>query len=417
MRSSVAKCGAVNPGLAFRVWASLAGLALWVPAWSPVLWALPVQSMDLLVLAGWPFILVHARRCVIYAPRVLIPCGITIGLSWLVSGGEVLVLMWIVFFALPFVALITLVLTDHSLCEAFLKGFYIAAILSVIFFMVQIWYGAEDLDFRSNFAFRLPPQFDRGFALFPEVSTFAVHTAIAAAMGLSVLLHPLSTERARKCAFLFLLLTCFSLLFSRSTSVLSLAPFLLILSLVLTTRLTVNGALMLVGLAALLGGFLVMYVEYFYVDRIVVGSAYGSFSIRLVSILAGLSPLVTGDMFGLGLGESAQVPLRAHQVARSWGLRIGSLPDGINSHIIKRIFEEGWPALCQMALALYLLIRGRGVVQISPAMAGLYVLAIGACLSALLVTGYRGLYLNWFWLAAAAAWAAKEHQPPRGDFA
>ena len=70
-----------------------------------------------------------------------------------------------------------------------------------------------------------------------------------------------------------------------------------------------------------------------------------------------------------------------------------------------------------MALALYLLIRGRGVVQISPAMAGLYVLAIGACLSALLVTGYRGLYLNWFWLAAAAAWAAKEHQPPRGDFA
>ena len=98
MRSSVAKCGAVNPGLAFRVWASLAGLALWVPAWSPVLWALPVQSMDLLVLAGWPFILVHARRCVIYAPRVLIPCCITIGLSWLVSGGEVLVLMWIVFF-------------------------------------------------------------------------------------------------------------------------------------------------------------------------------------------------------------------------------------------------------------------------------------------------------------------------------
>jgi hypothetical protein len=104
-------------------------------------------------------------------------------------------------------------------------------------------------------------------------------------------------------------------------------------------------------------------------------------------------------------------------VARSWGLRLGSLPDGINSHIIKRIFEEGWPAFCQMALAFYLLIRGRRVVKISPAMTGLYVLALGACLSALLVTGYRGLYLNWFWLAAAAAWAAEKRQPLRGDFA
>jgi hypothetical protein len=373
--------------------------------------------MDLLVLAGWPFILVHARRCVIYAPRVLIPCSITIALSWLVSGGEALILMWMIVFALPFVALITLVLTDHRLCEAFSAGFYVAATFSALFFMVQIWCGAEDLDFRNNFAFRLPPQFDRGFALFPEVSTFAVHTAIAAAMGLSICLHPRSTGRARNYALSFVLLACFSLLFSRSTSVLSLAPFLLMVSLGVTTRLTVNGALMLVGLAALLGGFLTMYVEYFYVDRIVAGSAYGSFSIRLVSMLTGLSPLFTGDMFGLGLGETAQVPLRAQQVARSWGLRLGSLPDGINSHIIKRIFEEGWPAFCQMALAFYLLIRGRRVVKISPAMTGLYVLALGACLSALLVTGYRGLYLNWFWLAAAAAWAAEKRQPLRGDFA
>jgi predicted membrane channel-forming protein YqfA (hemolysin III family) len=123
--------------------------------------------MDLLVLAGWPFILVHARRCVIYAPRVLIPCSITIALSWLVSGGEALILMWMIVFALPFVALITLVLTDHRLCEAFSAGFYVAATFSALFFMVQIWCGAEDLDFRNNFAFRLPTQFDRGFALFP----------------------------------------------------------------------------------------------------------------------------------------------------------------------------------------------------------------------------------------------------------
>ena len=33
------------------------------------------------------------------------------------------------------------------------------------------------------------------------------------------------------------------------------------------------------------------------------------------------------------------------------GLRFGNLPNGVNSHIIGRIFEEGWPAALQMLAA------------------------------------------------------------------
>ena len=52
-----------------------------------------------------------------------------------------------------------------------------------------------------------------------------------------------------------------------------------------------------------------------------------------------------------------------------------------------------------------MLIRARRPSRVSPEQSALYVLAIGSFLSALLITGYRGIYTNWIWLAAAAAWA------------
>lgn len=95
------------------------------------------------------------------------------------NSGSPLVLGWTLGFALPFVLLVALAAPDRPARRWLLAGFLLGAGAAVLLFLAQILRGAETLDFRTNPAFRLPPQYGRGFALMPEVSTFAVHGLIA----------------------------------------------------------------------------------------------------------------------------------------------------------------------------------------------------------------------------------------------
>lgn len=448
---------------ALSIWAGLAGLALWAPAVTLPGLALPLQPMDGLVLAGGPLLLLSLGRLPPGLLPVLGPGLLSIALSWAMNGGSALVLGWSLAFALPFVALVALAAADARARGVLLGGFMLGAGLSVALFLAQILRGAEALDFRNNPAFRLPAQYGRGFALMPEVSTFAVHALIALGMVLAWLRAGRQAgarwvgRRGATCAatgpssappsglFPTLLLTIslvVALALTRSTSVLVLLPVLVALALggasdgashrvqapglrplvsaSGNTRRRGPGWLGLLVITGVLVLILAGFVQLFYAERLASASAERSASMRLASVLGGLTPLHRGELFGVGIGENAAVRLRAHEVARALGLRFGNLPEGVNSQIVGRLFEEGWPALLHLSLAAALLWRGWRLHRNSSApnrppdrppdrvITALWMLAWGGFLAALLVVGYRGIYTTWLWLGLVAGLASAQ---------
>lgn len=393
------------------LWAFCAAVGLWLPAFAVPGLPLPMQPLDLIAVGGWPLLALYCRRAT--GLRLTAPLALagSVVISWLVVGGQAIVLTWTLAFALPFTALSAIALSDVAARRVFLSGFLVAATASALLFLAQITLGAQALDFRTNIAFSLPPQYGRGFALFPEVSTFATHITIATGVTLALLLHPAGRKRGALYAALALFAVC--LLFTRSTSVIVLAPLLVGVALRATLTLQLRSLLIVIAIAGLIAVMMTFFITVFYADRLETHAADRSAAMRLASILGGLSPLWTGELFGVGIGENHEVRLRAHQIARAMGLNFGTLPTGVNSQIIGRIFEEGWPALLQMSAAAWALLRANTTARHSPATAALLTLGIGSLLTALLVTGYRGVYTNWLWIAVAAALASQPQPKPR----
>ncbi|MEL7213489.1 MAG: hypothetical protein AAGK92_12560 [Pseudomonadota bacterium] len=395
------------------LWAICAALALWAPAFAVPGLPLPMQPLDLIALAGWPLLALYCLR--LTGLRLTAPLGLAacVLISWSVVGGQPLIALWTIACALPFTALSALVLADSTARTQFLRAFLIAATGSALLFLAQIVFGAQSLDFRTNIAFSLPPHYGRGFALFPEVSTFATHITMAIGVVLALLLHPATPRQTVLWVALLLFATC--LLFTRSTSVIVLAPLMVGVALHTTQTLTLRSLLLVMASTAAIAILLTFFVTVFYADRLDSHAADRSAAMRLASMLAGLSPLWSGELFGVGIGENHEVRLRAHQMARALDLNFGTLPTGVNSQIIGRIFEEGWPALLQMSAMLWALLNRhtRTAARLTPATAALLTLGIGSLLTALLVTGYRGIYTNWLWIAVAAALAPQRARRER----
>lgn len=394
------------------LWAFGAGVLLWMPALGIPPGPLPVQPMDLWMLPGWLLLLTRLTRLPGALLWVLGPGLAALGLSWVTMGGQALILGWTLGFALPFVALIALIAADPAARSRLILGFLIGAGGSALLFLAQILWGAEGLDFRSNPAFRLPPHYGRGFALMPEVSTYAVHALMALGVVLLLLLHRLPTAPRRALLALAGLLGG-TLLFTRSSSVLLLLPLFAMLALALARRFDRNSILLAGAGAGLLALALWGFTSFFYAERLSNAAAGRSAAMRLASILGGLSPLGRGEVFGLGVGENAAVTRRAHEAAQHYGLSFGNLPQGVNSQIIGRLFEEGWPALLHLGLAAALLAHARRGLPTAGARA-LYLMGIAGFAMALLVVGYRGIYTTWLWLGVAAGLLAPASgAPPR----
>ncbi len=386
---------------ALALWAMAAGLALWAPAVAVPGLPLPLQPMDVLAILGWPLIAVFLPRVRASLVLVLGSGAASVGLSWAVSGGEALILGWTIGCAFPAVAALALAVADPLARSWFTRAVMAGAAASALLFLAQLALGAEALDFRTNPAFRLPPQHGRGFALFPEVSTFAAHMLLALALGMALALHPGTGRRARRAAAGVVLLCLCALILSRSTSVLVVLPPLAVLVLARTSRASVN-ALVLAGLASLaLAGLIALFLQSVYAERLETDAATRSAAMRLASILGGLSPLVDGQVFGVGIGNNALVRFPAFEAARALGLSFGRLPEGVNAQIVGRIFEEGWPAVVHLCAAGWLLAlvlaRARGPVPVA-----LACLAAASLMTAGAVVGYRGIYAAWLWLALPA---------------
>lgn len=392
-----------------RLWAGLAGGLLWTPAIAVPGIQVPLQPLDILVLAGLPLFVVWVPRFAQSAGWVGITFIGSVLLSFGVAGGNGLVLAHALVLALGFMGLVCALAQSEPARRALVLGFLMGAFGSAVLFAAQIALGAERLDFRSNIAFSLPAQYGRGFALMPEVSTFATHAALALAMCVGIVLHPLGGQVVRRGLALGLAaLLCAALMLTRSTSFLLVAPVLCLLAVTQARRLDVATLVRLALGLALASGVLAVFFLNFYADRLETASATRSASMRLASVLGGLSPLWSGEVFGVGLGENHEIQRRAFDMGRLFGLNFGQLPQGVNSQIVARIFEEGWPAVLNIALGLGLLSRLLLQRHRDPVVTALAILAAGSFLTALLVTGYRGIYTNWLWLALPAGVMLRE---------
>lgn len=385
------------------IWGFLAGFTLWLPAYSlPVRGLPPLQPLDLIVLAFIPSGLPMLRQLNTTVFWIVATGYASLLLSWVANGANLLMLGWAVFLGLPFVVMMFFVAHQPGGRRGIVNGFLLVALLSSLLFLAQITFGAALLDFRNNPAFSLPPQYGRGFALLPEVSTFATHTVMAFGVALALLLHRDSSNRTRRRMVFLLALFGLVLLLSRSTSVLVLLPLLIAMALAKVCRANLKSVVLAACMAGAVALFLGLFLNSFYAERLESAAAERSVAMRLSSIIAGLSPLVSGEVFGVGVGENEEIRTRAYQVVREFGLKFGSLPSGVNSQIVGRIFEEGWMVVLHFSIAGLAMIRAY-FMRHDPVQSGLFLLAFGSFASALLVSGYRGIYASWLWLSLPAA--------------
>lgn len=386
-----------------EIWALGAGAALWIPAVGVPVRGLPLQPMDLVVLAGLPLIAVHRHEIETRFFWIALTLVASMTLSFIAAGGEALILAHGLGLILPFIVLMHLVGRQAGTRRWLMAGIFGAGFLSVLLFFGQIAIGAERLDFRSNHTFSLPPQFGRGFALFPEVSTFAAHAVLLLGLAVCLGLHPAAPRQWRLISLVTLPCLVLALMFSKSTSFLVVAPILCTFAALASRSLDLRSILWLIVTAAFTALALGFFFNAFYSDRLETAAATRSASMRLASVLAGLSPLWSGELAGVGLGHNGEISRRAYYIGRELGLNFGQLPRGVNSQIVGRIFEEGWAAVLGLLVGFGMLTRVVARRETEPFAAACVVLSIGSALIALLVVGYRGIYTNWIWLALPAA--------------
>lgn len=383
------------------IWAFGAGIGLWFPALAIIQAPLPAQMLDLWVILGWQLALWLLPRC---PPQLLIVAALHMA-SALVSAAftgplSVLPLAHAVISGTGAILLFGAICGHADARSGFLSGFLVATAAMTILALAQFKLGAETLDFRNNATFRLPPHMGRAFALFPEVSSLAIHLLIGAIVAFA-------SPRAWTWMLGFTCLATLAL--SRSTTALLLAPPYLLAA----AALHGVGVRRLCALSVLVAALALLFWLTFFQPRWETGAAWRSASMRLATMLGAAGPLLSGDVFGNGLGQNHTITPYAYEVAQRLGLRFGQVPAGINAHIATRLFEEGLPSLVLHITGALIFLKA----WLHPALRGdatcraLILLALGSLLSAGLVSGYRTLYTNWLWLALPAGLLGSCYSP------
>ncbi|MEL7254288.1 MAG: hypothetical protein AAGL23_08935 [Pseudomonadota bacterium] len=367
-----------------------------------------MQPTDFVILLSYPILLVFLPRLSGLAWLVVIVFVGSTLVSFLAMRGSTVVFAYYLVFSLPFLIMMFLVCREEEAAILFFKGFFVGAALSVLFAFIQLAVGTERLDFRSNRNFSLPQQFNRAFALFPEISTFATHLIYLMSVALVYFRSGVRKVFTPAGHLLLILLSAtVALMLTRSSSVILVAPLVFAVAILATQKFTTSGVLKLLVVVTLGGLLLLLFFNHYYADRFENNAAFRSMQLRGITMLVGLSVLGTGEIFGVGVGNNFQVTWRALELGQQLGFSFITVPSGVNSFVIARVFEEGYGALLQFAASFAMLVwafcqPNKGIVT-----KALLVLSVASLLVSLLVTGYRGIYMNWVWLIVPAAVLAR----------
>lgn len=376
--------------------------SLWFPALALPAGPINLQPADLVVLSVLPLVLAYAMQLP-GALLIVMSLSLLSAFVSLLAGGQMVIFIYYLVFPTSFAAFIALVIIRPETRIIFLRHFLFAGLFSCGLFVAQIVFGVQNLDFRNNTSFSLPPHLGRGFALFPETSTFSTHLIyLLGIMLIGFRFRSLRQHLNTGGMLKWLLLAMACLAFSRSSSVILIAPLIFVFAYMKGRELSVSNLIGVTIAFAVMVLLLQLFVSNFYLER-AQGSALRSIYLRGITMLTGLSVLANGEVFGVGLGNNEQVTQYAHEIARTLSFKFGLVPEGINSFVIARIFEEGWLAVITFGVAVTMLIGAVLRHQPDPTVLCFAILALASFLIGFLVTGYRGIYMNWFWLGAAPA--------------
>ena len=381
---------------------ALIGFFLWTPALGLPVGPMWLQPVDILIVLGYPTILAFLPQLPKKTALVILLSAASAFCAAL-NGGDFFILVYYLGFVTPFLLFIGVVASRPDTRKTFITFFALGGATSLALFTGLLVVGAENLDFRNNMTFGLPQQYKRGFGLFPEVSTFSTHLIYL--LGVIIVFLRAQTVRrlfpfGRVSVLAVLVIIC--LLFTRSTSILVVAPAIVAVAYFKGRTLSLKGVVGAILVVAITTILLQVYIEVFYSERASAGG-HRSIWLRGISILAGLSVLPNGEIFGVGLGNNHMITERAIETARTLGFSLILIPEGINSFVVTRIFEEGWSVVLPFGVAFSYLVVTCTVYQRDVYARAFVVLAVASAMVSLSVTGYRGIYMNWFWLAAASA--------------
>lgn len=383
-------------------YAGLTGLFLWLPALAlPLGGGVFLQPLDLITCASFLLIVVYFKQ----VHQAVFIVLMTANMSWLfatLNGGSAAVAAYYFIFVNMFSLMVAISLFERHRQELFVNFFLIGGCFSHSLALMQMIFGADNLDLRNNLNFSLPPQYGRAFALFPEVSLFAAMSIPFVVILMSRAFVIKSNIGMRIFPMLMLGITLLNIAISRSTSVFVVFPIVALYAFVVGRKLTVKTVIKL-GLV-FLTIFLVITIFglTFYADRLGDdAAARRSAEIRFASIIAALKYFTEGNFMGVGLGNNSMISDIYMSVVRDMGLLVELNAVGVNSFLISRIFEEGILGLLQILVSLYFLLKV--LHPRFPASKDLKVMLLSFFLSATLVAGYRGLYEYWLMLIVPAA--------------
>ncbi len=307
-----------------------------------------------------------------------------------------------------------LVFGDERLTNTFIRGAVAGAVFTSVLCLAQAVLPKTVTDFRNNLSFRLPPQGNRTFGLFPEASiaagtlTFAIGVALAGLFDRTVRERylELGPFRGKGWAASLLALFIAALLSTRSSSVMVMLPVLAFVSSHRFFRGSLGKKLAYAatGTVALALGGAFYYVE-IYSARMENSAAVYSGADRLVSIVGAYEKLRDSDFLGAGLGANNDIAAYANRAAGELELPTSGDIQGVNSFVFGRCLEEG---LVMIAVFIVAIVRiGRAAVSRERVVTSgvLVLLAVNTLFNAMWIAGYRGLLM--FWLLIPLSFALK----------
>ena len=404
------------------------GATLWFSAIGIHLGPIILQPTDLVILAGYPLILLCYAR---FGPRFLVFIIVYVLCLLLAlvnpAHGDRLTISYYVVFLLPLMILLYITLRDQHGGWRFIQGFAAGGVLMMPLGLIQFVFGPETLDIRSNTNFSILHQPNRAFGLAAESALFA--SPLCLLIGMLVTMSRLNISqvfhlylfRSLGNTTVLAVLALVTLVLTLSSTIFSLLPVIFVLVLIQTMQMRPE-YIVLYLIAALLGYLFVIYV-FLPLWGTLRGGAQNSIYLRYTSMVASILALQNEQaILGFGMGNNhlatPYLQLAADLLNRDdWGDFFFNQQEGINSALLTKVFEEGIVGISQILLSLWFLCSAYLHLSKTDAFSRIMLTtATASLIIAFLVNGYRGSYISWFWMVVPLALLEREKQPVQRTF-